>query len=223
MAAAGAEWRTDVVWSQRCGDLQAGGGLHRPALQRRQARRPSGLATQQIAPRDQSQNRQDAQDSASAVAAVARRRGDPVKELTYVPESPSLWSLLQTRVLAQSAILTRRPPAQARRRERAAIAETRRRAARRGSVRDSSRTAASRACREVRALPVSGVSKAGLNVLGCQIREIGKNLLRRHSGCEVLQHVIDRYPHPTDGRFAATFPRATAIECPPRSGAALFL
>ena len=129
------------------------------------------------------------------------------RRIDCVPESPSLWLRLQSRVPARSAIPSHRPPAQARRRGRAVITETRPRAARRGSVGDSGRTAVSRACRELCALPVGGVSEAGLNVFGCQIREVGKNLLRRHSGCEVLQHVVDRYPHAADAGFAAALSR----------------
>ncbi len=129
------------------------------------------------------------------------------RRIDSVPESPSLWSRWQSHVPARSAILARRPPAQARRRVRAAIAEKHPRATRRGSVIDSDRTAASRACRELRALTVSGVGETGLNVLGCKIWEVSKNLLRRHPRRKIPKHVVDCNPHSANTRLAPALSR----------------
>ena len=60
-------------------------------------------------------------------------------------------------------------------------------------VKDSGRRAASRVNDKLRAFPVGSVGKAGLNVVGRQIREILQDLLRRHSGREILQHVVNSH------------------------------
>jgi hypothetical protein len=143
----------------------------------------------------------------SSFHAGSRRSWAPNWRIDFVPESPSLWSQWRSRVPARSAIPTRLLPVLARRRGHAASAEKRPRAARQDSAIDSGRTAASRARRELRALTVGGVSEAGLNILRCQIGEVGKNLLHRHSRSKVFQHLINRNPHAADTGFTAALSR----------------
>src|ERR1035437_531987 len=79
--------------------------------------------------------------------------------------------------------------------------------------------AASRVYGKLHSFTVSGVREAGPDVLGCQIREILQNLLLRHSGSEVVQHVIHGHPHPTNARLAAAFPQFNGDNVPIIHGA----
>ena len=55
---------------------------------------------------------------------------------------------------------------------------------------------------ELHAFTVGGVSKAGLNVFAGQIRKVRKNLLRRHSGREVFEHIVGGDSQPSNTRLA---------------------
>jgi hypothetical protein len=86
-------------------------------------------------------------------------------------------------------------------------------------AKDFGQRAASRVYGKLHPFTVSGVREAGPDVLGCQIREILQNLFLRHSGCEVVQHVIHGYPHPTNARPATAFPRLNGDNVPIIHGA----
>ena len=54
------------------------------------------------------------------------------------------------------------------------------------------------------ALEVCSESQAGEDVLRLQVREVGQDLLLRHTGCEVAEDVIDSDPHSPDTRLSAS-------------------
>ena len=74
-------------------------------------------------------------------------------------------------------------------------------------ARGSGRRAASRVRRELHAFTVGGISEARLNIVGGKIREVVKDLLRRHSGREVLQDVIYGDSHSANAGFTAALSR----------------
>lgn len=71
----------------------------------------------------------------------------------------------------------------------------------------SGRTAASRAYCELHAFAVSGVSQACLNVLDGEVGKVLQNLLLRHAGGEVIQHIVHGYAHAADAGFSSVLAR----------------
>ncbi len=77
-----------------------------------------------------------------------------------------------------------------------------------GAVRlDYDQRAISCACDEQLSLPVSGVAQTRLNILFGQVREVLQNLLVRHPGCEIGEHIVDRDPHTANRWLPAAFTR----------------
>src|SRR5262249_16706580 len=70
--------RLDELRNQPRRLVSSGRGVHQPGSQRREARRPSGRASDEIRIRHQSQRRQGAPPGRAVDAARARRRGDRV-------------------------------------------------------------------------------------------------------------------------------------------------
>src|SRR6266852_5932424 len=57
------------------------------------------------------------------------------------------------------------------------------------------------------ALAVGSKRQAGLNVFGCEVREVCQNLRFAHAAGEVFQHISDRHASSANRRFAAALAR----------------
>ena len=84
---------------------------------------------------------------------------------------------------------------------------------------DAGRRVASRVYGKLRPFTVGGVRKTGLNVCGGQVRKVPQNLLLRHAGREVLEHIANSHAHASNTWLAATLPRFYGDDVPIIHGA----
>lgn len=137
----------------------------------------------------------------------SRQSSAPTRRSGCVPESLSLRSRSPSHAPVRSAKRSGRLRAQARRRGHVATAETHQQAARPVWATDSGRTATSCVNRKLRALAVGRVSETSLDVLRSQVGQVFEDLLLRHSGRKVLEHVIYRDTQTTNARLATALAR----------------
>ena len=61
------------------------------------------------------------------------------------------------------------------------------------------------------ALAIRGECKARLDVGRLKLGEVLYDLLRCHAGSQVVEHVVERYPQPTDAGLAPRLPGSTVM------------
>ena len=77
----------------------------------------------------------------------------------------------------------------------------------RGAARDSDGAGVSRPKGSQTPFPVGGEGQTGSNVFFCQVGEVTQDLVFRHSGSEIVQDIVDCYPHAPDAGLPAPYSR----------------